>query len=59
MLSNKLLEAYKKNDVMIDEVKPDKSREVKLLFTIIASSVLLFLIFSFVWVIKRVKEGMS
>ena len=59
MLSNKLLEAYKKNDVMIDEVKPDKSREVKLLFTIIASSVILFLIFSFVWVIKRVKEGMS
>ena len=59
MLSNKLLEAYKKNDVIIDEVKPDKSREVKLLFTIIASSVLLFLIFSFVWVIKRVKEGMS
>jgi hypothetical protein len=44
---------------MIDEVKPDKSREIKLLFTIIASSVLLFLIFSFVWVIKRVKEGVS
>tara|TARA_Y100000766_G_C18909476_1_gene607611 strand:- start:3640 stop:3816 length:177 start_codon:yes stop_codon:yes gene_type:complete len=58
MLSNKLLEVYKK-DIMIDEVKPDKSREVKLLFTIIASSVLLFLIFSFVWVIKRVKEGVS
>ena len=58
MLSNKLLEVYKK-DIMIDEVKPDKSREVKLLFTIIASSVLLFLIFSFVWIIKRVKEGVS
>ena len=58
MLSNKLLGVYKK-DIMIDEVKPDKSREVKLLFTIIASSVLLFLIFSFVWIIKRVKEGVS
>lgn len=58
MLSNKLLEVYKR-DIMIDEVKPDKSREVKLLFTIIASSLLLFLIFSFVWIIKRVKEGVS
>jgi hypothetical protein len=44
---------------MIDEVKPDKSREIKLILTIIASSLLLFLIFSFVWVIKRVKEGVS
>ncbi len=43
----------------MEEVKPDKSREVKLLVTIIASSVLLFLIFSIVWVIKRVKEGVS
>ena len=43
----------------MDEVKPDKSREVKLLVTIVASSVLLFLIFSIVWVIKRVKEGVS
>ena len=48
----------KKRD-MIDKVKPDKSKEIKLLFTIIASSVLLFLIFSFVWVIKRVKGGVS
>ena len=58
MHSNKLLEAYKIN-VTMDEVKPDKSREVKLLVTIVASSVLLFLIFSIVWVIKRVKEGVS
>jgi hypothetical protein len=58
MLSNKLLEAYKIIAIM-DEVKPDKSREVKLLVTIVASSVLLFLIFSIVWVIKRVKEGVS
>ena len=43
----------------MDQVKPDKSREVKLLVTIVASSVLLFLIFSIVWVIKRVKEGVS
>tara|TARA_Y100000589_G_scaffold195740_1_gene185032 strand:- start:770 stop:946 length:177 start_codon:yes stop_codon:yes gene_type:complete len=55
---NKLLEAYK-IIVAMDEVKPDKSREVKLLVTIVASSVLLFLIFSIVWVIKRVKEGVS
>ena len=58
MLSNKLLEAYKLIAIM-DEVKPDRSREVKLLVTIVASSVLLFLIFSIVWVIKRVKEGVS
>ncbi len=58
MLSNKLLEAYKLIAIM-DEVKPDKSRELKLIFTVVASSVLLFLIFSIVWVIKRVKEGVS
>lgn len=39
------------------QVKPDNSREVKHLATIVASSVLLFLIFSTVWVIKKVKEG--
>lgn len=43
----------------MDEVKPDKSRELKLILTVVASSVLLFFIFSIVWVIKRVKEGVS
>lgn len=38
-------------------VKPDKSVEVRHLATIILSSVLLFLIFSAVWVIKKIKTG--
>ncbi len=41
----------------MDQVKPDNTREVKHLFTIIASSILLFLIFISVWVIKKVKDG--
>lgn len=39
------------------QLKPDKSTEIRHLATIIASSVLLFLIFSTVWVIKKFKEG--
>ncbi len=38
-------------------VKPDKSFEKRHLATIVLSSVLLFLIFSTVWVIKRIKTG--
>ena len=39
------------------QVKPDKSTEVRYLFTVIASSVLLFLIFGTVWIVKKIKEG--
>lgn len=39
------------------QVKPDNSREVRHLATIIASSVLLFVIFGAVWVVKKLKDG--
>jgi len=39
-------------------VKPDNSKEIKYLFTLVLSSVLLALIFSAVWVVKKYKEGL-
>lgn len=41
----------------MNEPKPDNSTEVKHLASIILSSVVLFFIFSAVWVIKKIKEG--
>jgi len=40
------------------QIKPDKSNEVRHLASIIASGILLFVIFSIVWVIKKFKKGL-
>jgi hypothetical protein len=37
--------------------KPDNNTEIKYIFTLVLSSVLLVLIFGAVWVIKKFKEG--
>jgi len=37
--------------------KPNNNKEIKYLFTLVLSSVLLAFIFSVVWVIKKFKEG--
>jgi hypothetical protein len=39
------------------QLKPDKSHEVRHLTTIIASGLLLVLIFSVVWLVKKLKKG--
>ena len=41
----------------MDGQKPDNSTEVRHLASIILSSVVLFFIFSAVWVVKKIKEG--
>tara|TARA_B100001094_G_scaffold330195_1_gene394840 strand:- start:780 stop:953 length:174 start_codon:yes stop_codon:yes gene_type:complete len=55
MLLKTLLEVYKK--VTMTQLKPDKSKEVRHLASIIASGLLLVLIFSAVWLVKKLKKG--
>ena len=55
MLLKTLLEVYKK--VPMTQLKPDKSKEVRHLASIIASGLLLVLIFSAVWLVKKLKKG--